>query len=65
PDRSLSFSTVVCLGGMRVAAGRFVAMILEFRYTRWANIKRYLRTILFDYARFDDALLSYFYPNAP
>ena len=33
PDRSLSYSTVVCLGGMRVAAGRFVAMIREFRYT--------------------------------
>ena len=26
----------------------------------WANIKRYLRTVLSDYARFDDALLSYF-----
>ena len=25
----------------------------------WANIKRYLRTVLSDYARFDDALLSY------
>ena len=29
----------------------------------WANIKRYLRTVLSDYARFDDALLSYFYFN--
>ena len=26
----------------------------------WENIKRYLRTVLSDYARFDDALLSYF-----
>ena len=26
----------------------------------WANIKRYLRTVLSDYAQFDDALLSYF-----
>ena len=26
----------------------------------WANIKRYLRTVLSDYARFDDALMSYF-----
>ena len=26
----------------------------------WANIKRYLRTVLSGYARFDDALLSYF-----
>ncbi|HGO7272718.1 TPA: IS630 family transposase, partial [Neisseria meningitidis] len=26
----------------------------------WANIKRYLRTVLSDYARFNDALLSYF-----
>ena len=26
----------------------------------WANIKLYLRTVLSDYARFDDALLSYF-----
>ncbi|HEZ7948907.1 TPA: transposase [Neisseria meningitidis] len=26
----------------------------------WANIKRYLQTVLSDYARFDDALLSYF-----
>ena len=26
----------------------------------WANIKRYLRTVLSDYARFDDALVSYF-----
>ena len=26
----------------------------------WANIKRYLRTVLSDYVRFDDALLSYF-----
>ncbi|MCF3068359.1 IS630 family transposase [Neisseria gonorrhoeae] len=26
----------------------------------WANIKRYLRTVLSDYSRFDDALLSYF-----
>ena len=26
----------------------------------WANIKRYLRTVLSDYARFDDALPSYF-----
>ncbi|WP_420915917.1 transposase [Neisseria mucosa] len=26
----------------------------------WANIKRYLRTVLSDYARFDDTLLSYF-----
>ena len=26
----------------------------------WANIKRYLRTVLSDYARFGDALLSYF-----
>ena len=26
----------------------------------WANIKRYLRTVLSDYTRFDDALLSYF-----
>ena len=29
----------------------------------WANIKRYLRTVLSDYARFDDALMSYFYFN--
>ena len=29
----------------------------------WANIKRYLQTVLSDYARFDDALLSYFYFN--
>ncbi|WP_234404212.1 transposase [Neisseria elongata] len=26
----------------------------------WANIKRYLRTVLSDYVRFDDALMSYF-----
>ena len=26
----------------------------------WANIKWYLRTVLSDYARFDDALMSYF-----
>ena len=26
----------------------------------WANIKRYLRTVLSDYAQFGDALLSYF-----
>ena len=26
----------------------------------WANIKRYLRIVLSDYARFDDALMSYF-----
>ena len=29
----------------------------------WANIKRYLRTVLSDYAQFGDALLSYFYFN--
>jgi len=29
----------------------------------WANIKRYLRTVLSDYARFDDAILSYFVFN--
>ena len=26
----------------------------------WTNIKRYLRTVLSGYARFDDALMSYF-----
>ena len=34
PGRSLSYATVVCLGCVRMATGRFVAMILEFRYTR-------------------------------
>ncbi|HFC4405455.1 TPA: hypothetical protein ACFJGA_001964, partial [Neisseria gonorrhoeae] len=34
PCRSLSYATVVCLGRARVAAGRFVAMIRKFRYTR-------------------------------
>ncbi len=34
PCRSLCYATVVCLGWARVAAGRFVAMIREFRYTR-------------------------------
>ena len=29
----------------------------------WANIKRYLGTVLSDYTRFNDALLSYFYFN--
>ena len=29
----------------------------------WANIKRYLQTVLSDYARFDDAILSYFVFN--
>ena len=36
------------------------AVKLDRQKKVWANIKRYLRTVLSDYARFDDALLSYF-----